>query len=107
MDPCEYDDVVVTVAHPFGDVTPSLNDWIRVGPGPRPFVRIVAAKRKSTGEPVDLSEIPLEYHNSPESRRLQRLGESRAPWGPPPDHEPPARSAPPGVTERGMGTAPV
>ena len=81
IDPSEYDDIIVTVAHPFGDVTPSLSDWIRVGPGPRPFVRIVAAKRKSTDEPVDLSEIPLEYHNSAESRRLQRLGELGAPWG--------------------------
>jgi hypothetical protein len=90
----EYDDVIVTVAHPYGDVTPSLSDWIRVGPGPRPFVRIVAAKRISTGLPVDLSEIPIEYHNSPESRRLQRLGQLRAPWGPPPDHEPLIRAKP-------------
>jgi hypothetical protein len=50
------------------------------------LVEIVDARRKSTGEPVDMAEIPLEYHNSEESRRLQRLGELPAPWGPPPDH---------------------
>jgi hypothetical protein len=32
-----------------------------------------------------MSEIPLEYHNSRESRRLQRLGQLPTPWGPPPD----------------------
>ena len=97
IDRAEYDDVLVTVAHPFGDVTPTLTEWIRVGPGPRPFVRIVAAVRRSTGEPVDLSEIPLEFHNSRESRRLQRLGQLPAPWGPPPDHEPADADVPPHI----------
>jgi hypothetical protein len=97
IDPAEYDDVLVTVAHPFGDVTPTLTDWIRIGPGPRPFVRIVAAQRRSTGESIPLSEIPLEYHNSRESRRLQRLGQLPAPWGPPPDHEPTQADIPPHI----------
>ena len=97
IDPSEYDDILVTVAHPFGDVTPTLTEWIRLGPGPRPFVRIVDAKRRSTGEPVPLDEIPLEYHNSRESRRLQRLGELPTPWGPPPDHEPTEYDPPPHI----------
>ena len=95
IDPSEYDDIIVTVAHPWGNGYPTLTEWIATGPGLRRLVGIIAAKRKSTGEPVPMSEIPLEYHNSPESRRLQRLGGMRAPWGPPPDHELPARARPP------------
>ncbi|MEU4426121.1 hypothetical protein AB0F81_36340 [Actinoplanes sp. NPDC024001] len=87
LDPAEYDDVTVTVAHPFGDVDATLTEWIERGPGPRRLVEIVAARRRATGEPVDMSEIPLEFHNSPESRRLQRLGQLPAPWGPPPATE--------------------
>ena len=100
IDPSEFDDVLVTVAHPFGDVKATLTEWIRIGPGPRPFVQIVAARRRSTGETLDLSEIPLEYHNSRESRRLQRSGELPAPWGPPPDHEPTVREVPPHLRDR-------
>jgi hypothetical protein len=88
IDPSEYDDIIVTVAHPASDVEETLNHWIATGPGPRPFVRIVKARRKSTNEPVDMTEIPLEYRNTRESRRLQRLGELPAPWGPPPDDRP-------------------
>ncbi|GAA4455911.1 hypothetical protein [Phytohabitans houttuyneae] len=55
--PEEYDDVLVVVAHPFGDVEVPLTEWLRVGPGPRPLVRITRARRRS-GEPVALSEIP-------------------------------------------------
>jgi hypothetical protein len=87
ISPAEYDDILVTVAHPHSDIETTLQQWIEIGPGPRPFVTITAAHRRS-GEPVPLEAIPLEYHNSPESRRLQRLGLLPAPWGPPPDHEP-------------------
>lgn len=88
IEQAEYSDVLVTVAHPWGDVDAPLEDWIRIGPGPRPYVGIVAAKRRSTGATVALSEIPQEYHNSPESRGLQRLGLLPCPWGPPPAREP-------------------
>src|SRR5215831_2876352 len=84
----EYPDVLVTVAHSWGDVEVPLEDWIRTGPGPRPYVAIVAARRRSTGEPVATDEIPLEYHNSPEARSRQRQGLLPCPWGPPPDSEP-------------------
>ena len=84
MTPDEFPDVTVTVAHPFGDLDVPLLEWIRIGPGPRPLVAISAAYRTSTGEEIPLEEIPLEYHNSPESRRLQREGKLPTPWGPPP-----------------------
>jgi hypothetical protein len=92
--PDEYDDVIVTVAHPYADIETTLRYWIETGPGPRPFVTITAARR-SNGDPVPLEAIPLEYHNSQESRRLQRLGLLPAPWGPPPTDEP-YTLAPPG-----------
>jgi hypothetical protein len=87
LEPAEYDSVLVIVAHPFGDVEVALVDWIRIGPGPRPFVRIVSARRLS-GEVVPLDEIPLEFHNSRRSRELQRRGLLPTPWGPPPTSEP-------------------
>jgi hypothetical protein len=87
IDPAEYDDIIVTVAHPFGDLEQTLNEWIAIGPGPRPLVEIVKARRKSTNEPVDMAEIPLEYHNTPTSRRLQRSGQLPTPWGMPSDVE--------------------
>ena len=82
LDPADYDDVVVTIAHPWGDVEASLPTWIRVGPGPRPLVTISKARRRD-GSPVPLGEIPLQYRNTAEGRRLQRLGRLPAPWGPP------------------------
>jgi len=85
ISPAEYSDILVTVAHPWGDIDAPLTDWIRIGPGPRPYVEIVAARRRSNGQPVPMSEIPLEYHNSPESRRLQRQGLLPCPWGTPPE----------------------
>jgi hypothetical protein len=92
--PDEYDDIIVTVAHPHSDIETTLRCWIETGPGPRRFVTITAARR-SNGDPVPLDAIPLEYRNNRESRRLQRLGLLPAPWGPPPDDEPYA-PAPPG-----------
>jgi hypothetical protein len=85
--PADYDDIIVTVAHPWADVETTLQAWIETGPGPRPFVTITGARRRN-GDPVPLDAIPLQYRNNPESRRLQRLGMLPSPWGPPPDHEP-------------------
>jgi hypothetical protein len=84
LDPVDYDDVIVTVAHPFGDIETPLPHWIQIGPGPRPLVTISRARRRD-GSPVPLEEIPLQYRNTAESRRLQRLGLLPAPWGPPAD----------------------
>jgi hypothetical protein len=84
LDRSVYDDVLVTVAHPGGDIEVPLPAWIEAGPGPRPLVTIGKARRRD-GSPVPLEEIPLEYRNTAESRRLQRLGLLPAPWGPPPE----------------------
>lgn len=86
--PDEYEDVAVTVAHPWGDVETSLVRWIDTGPGARPYTGIIRARRLSTGDPVPLTEIPLQFHNSPESRSLQGQGLLPCPWGPSPDREP-------------------
>jgi hypothetical protein len=87
LTPAGYDDVIVTVAHPWAEIETTLARWIETGPGPRPFVTITAARRRN-GDPIPLAAIPLQYRNSFESRRLQRLGLLRAPWGPPPSEEP-------------------
>lgn len=86
LTPADYDDVIVTVAHPWADIDTPLRQWIEIGPGRRPLVAITAARRRN-GEPVALEAIPMQYRNSQESRRLQRLGLLAAPWGPPPDEE--------------------
>lgn len=87
LTPSDYDDVIVTVAHPWADIETTLARWIETGPGLRPFVTITAARRRN-GDPIPLEAIPLEYRNGPQSRRFQRLGLLTAPWGPPPSEEP-------------------
>lgn len=84
LTPDDYPDIVVTVQHPWSDIEVPLPEWIRIGPGPRRLVQIVAAKRRSTGQDVPMDEIPLEYHNSAHARDLQRRGQLPAPWGVPP-----------------------
>lgn len=86
--PEEHSDILVIVAHPFGNIEAPLETWIENGPGPRPYVGIIAARRKSTGESLPMDEIPLEYHNSAESRARQRQGLLPWPWGAPPEWEP-------------------
>jgi hypothetical protein len=95
IDPYDYDDILVTVEHPWSTIDVPLLRWIETGPGPRPFVRISGGKRFSTGEAVPLSEIPLEYHNCRRGRELQRRGELPMPWGPPPEPELPPLDIPP------------
>ena len=89
LSPCfnldDYADVVVMVRHPYGAVEVPLREWMVQGPGQRPYVSIASARRISSGVPVPLKDIPAEYHNTPESRRLQRLGRLPTPWGRPPD----------------------
>jgi hypothetical protein len=78
LDPAGYGDVIVTVTHPWGDIEAPLRTWIEIGPGPRPLVTISKARRRD-GSPVPLKEITLQYRNTAESRRLQRLGLLPAP----------------------------
>lgn len=51
------DDILVTVAHPWGDIEVAYPDWVRIGPGPRPLVQITSARRRSTGKPIPLAHI--------------------------------------------------
>jgi hypothetical protein len=48
--------VIVTVAHPAGNVAATLRQWIETGPGP--CVRIVAARWRN-GDPIPLEAVPL------------------------------------------------
>ncbi|GLY06293.1 hypothetical protein [Actinoplanes sp. NBRC 101535] len=102
IDRSEFDDVIVTVAHPWGDIDATLTEWASRGPGARPLVTIVRARRRSTGRPVSLEEIPLEYHNTRHSRTLQREGRLPTPWGPPPDdvQQAPLSALPPEIRDR-------
>ena len=73
-------DLVLTIQHPFGDLDVSLAEWIAKGPGPRPLVRPVAVRSRSTGESLPLTAIPLRYRNDEESRRLIAEGVLESPW---------------------------
>lgn len=91
------DDVLVTIGHPMGDIEVSLAVWIATGPGPRPFVRPIRARSRSTGQPLPLSVIPLRYRNDEQSRQAINNGRLANPWpdsNPSPDSNP--RSPDPG-----------
>jgi hypothetical protein len=70
--PEQFDSVLVTVAHNWGDYEVTLAKWAKDGPGPRRFLQVTAA-RKVTGGVISLDETPPEYLNNRETRRLQRL----------------------------------
>ena len=74
------EEILVTVAHPWSDITVTLAVWMEVGPGPRPFVRAINPRMKATGQPLPHDVIPLEYQNTPESRELIRRGLLPNPW---------------------------
>ncbi|NMO56173.1 hypothetical protein HH310_33970 [Actinoplanes sp. TBRC 11911] len=76
----DVEDVLVVIAHPFGDVDVPLADWIANGPGPRPLLRPVRAYSRSTGRSLPLSVIPLRYRNDGESRRAIADGRVAEPW---------------------------
>jgi hypothetical protein len=76
----DEDDVLVTIGHPFGDIEVPLAEWIARGPGPRPLVRPVRARSRSTGAPLPLTVIPPRYRNDGESRRAIRAGLIDDPW---------------------------
>lgn len=74
------DEIVLVLTHPFGDIEVSMKQWIATGPGPRDLVRPIAAKRRTTGEPLPLDVIPLQYQNNEESRALISRGLLANPW---------------------------
>ena len=76
----DNDDILLTIAHPAWDMNMSLATWILTGPGPRDRVRPIAARRKSTGEELPLTVIPLQYRNDDESRKLIASGDLLDPW---------------------------
>jgi hypothetical protein len=74
------DDILVTVLHPWGDITTTLALWMECGPGPRSFVRANNPRVKATGQALPQDAIPLEYQNTRESRDLIRRGLLSNPW---------------------------
>ena len=76
----DFEDLILVIDHPFGRVDVSLAQWIVTGPGPRPFVQPIAVRRRSTGEELPLTTVPLRYRNDEESRRLIAEGAIESPW---------------------------
>lgn len=74
------DDVLVTIAHNFGDLEVPLRTWIEKGTGPRKHLQLIAARSRSTGEPLPLDVVPRQYINSPETRHFVAEGKLPAPW---------------------------
>lgn len=74
------DDVIVTLAHPHGDIEIPLVEWIRTGPGPRHLLQPTGARSRATGAPLPLSVIPLTYRNNAISRALIKLRLVQRPW---------------------------
>jgi hypothetical protein len=79
-DPIDLADVIVVIGHSFGNVEAPLTVWIANGPGPRPLVRPIRARSRSTGQPLALSVIPLRYRNDKESRQAIQDGLIDDPW---------------------------
>jgi hypothetical protein len=78
------EDVLVLIQHPFGDLWPTLAEWMERGPGPRVGLRPVAARSRLTGEELPLSVIPLPYRNDKQSQAAIERGEIADPWAGPP-----------------------
>ena len=74
------DDVLVTLDHPFGELEVTLARWMAVGPGPRPLVRPIAARSRSTGQELPMSVVPLAYRNDANARALFAAGKLKWPW---------------------------
>jgi hypothetical protein len=74
------EDVLLLLAHPFGDTWTTLADWIESGPGHRPLLRPVKARSRLTGEDLPLSVVPLQYRNDGAARLAIERGELKDPW---------------------------
>jgi hypothetical protein len=73
-------DVLLVIDHPFGQVETTLAEWMARGPGPRRFLRPVAAKSRFTGDDLPLTVVPLAYRNDETARALIEAGELEWPW---------------------------
>ena len=79
----DYSDLVISISHPHGEIEMPLDSWIEEGPGLRPLLKPYKVRRKSTGEALPLSAIPIRYRNTVWSRLLISLGVIRNPWSSP------------------------
>jgi hypothetical protein len=77
--PDNADEIMVVIAHPWGNISIPLSEWIEHGPGLRRFAAPRAAFTKA-GQRLPLSVIPLRYRNSMLSRLLIRIGWLENPW---------------------------
>jgi hypothetical protein len=80
MEDIPAEDILVTVMHPWSDITTTLAAWMDLGPGPRVFIRAIHPRLKATGQALPDEVIPLEYQNTPTSRDLIRRGLLPNPW---------------------------
>ncbi len=72
--------IIITIAHPSGDIEVALEEWIVQGPGSRLFVRPVSVKDKVTGKPLSLDVIPIQSRNDKHSIEMIVNGQIRDPW---------------------------
>lgn len=79
-EPISLFEIDVIIGHNFGDVRISLEEWIKVGPGPRLFVRPIKAFRRDTDEEFPLSVIPVQYRNDISYIRKIVTGDAPDPW---------------------------
>lgn len=73
-------DILLLVRHPWGDVTCTLDEWMRHGPGPRYLLAPVQAWDTQSGETLPLDAVPRPYRNDTESIRMILAGEVSDPW---------------------------
>lgn len=78
--PPPIEEIEVLVAHPYADIWVPLAEWIRIGPGPRPFVHPVAARHARAGADLPMEVIPVRYRNDQETRELIERGVIENPW---------------------------
>jgi hypothetical protein len=74
------EDILVAIGHPAGTAEMPLSEWMRTGPGSRPFVRPVRARSRRRGEELPLAVIPIAFRNTHTSRALIAAGQMDAPW---------------------------
>ncbi len=70
----------VIIRHNHGEIHVTLEDWIRVGPGPRIGTAPIKAINRITGNHLPLEIIPLPYRNNLESIQSIIKGKFTDPW---------------------------
>lgn len=73
-------DVVVILDHPHGKIEVLLEEWMRMGPGDRKFIKPIAAKCAKSEKALPLSIVPFRYRNNTLSRMLISLKLLSNPW---------------------------